>query len=198
MAALIELAVHQAAVQFEAPEDDRDAPPWPTDFAQKRGVYTPAWKHKPTRCPEKTPTPMPAHMSHVVHNEYIRAGGVHSVIVQPTVNGPRMLEGIVPADGIPSMLRGVKPTNHSNEDHDLAMDLINFHTPEYRRARLETLLWRKPSQAANVMYLMDQINSNRKRTAQTNRDAYARRVQARIEANITTSLTPQGVAMDFP
>ena len=120
------------------------------------------------------------------------------MIVQPTVNGPRMLEGIVPADGFPSMLRGVKPTNHSNEDRDFAMDLINHHSAEYRRARLETLLWRKPSQAANVMYLMDQIVTNRKRMAQTNRDAYARRVQARIEANITTSLTSQGVAMDFP
>ena len=198
MAALIELAIHQAAEHFEAPADDRHAPPWPTDFAQKRGVYTPSRFYKPVKSAVKGWTPMPWNMSQAVYTEYVQAGGVHSRTVQPTHAGTRMLEGLVPEDSIPSNLRGFAPIAFSNEDVATATDLLNLHSAEYRRARLETMLWRKPTQAASIVHLMDQISLNRKRTAQHNRDQYARRVQARMDFHVPTALTAAGVAMDYP
>ena len=198
MAALLQLAKYRSFLDYQAPEDQRMAPAWPTDFVRERGTYVPSTRQRRVYDAVRATHPVPANMSFHVRADYMAAGGTatNNVSCVATGAGPLPLVGIVPDDSIPHHLRGQGAAFNAFE-MDTATVLLG-KTPEYRRARMETMLWRNPQMAAQVMYAMDGINNNRKRRAHDQAIALERRVSARLYASIPTAINANGALVDFP
>ena len=198
MAALLQLAKYRSFLDYQAPEDQRMAPAWPTDFVKERGTYVPSTRHR--RCIDavRATHPVPANMSFDVRADFMAVGGTTTTnhYCKATGAGPLPLMGIVPDDSIPHHLRGQGAVFMKHE-LDLATELL-AKTPEYRRARMETMLWRTPQLASQVMYAMDGIHAKRKRQAHDQDTARERRVRARLKAKIPTAIDEDGVLADFP
>ena len=195
MAALIALYKHRAVVaNFRSPQDSRDQQVWPTDYAVVRGDYTPAFKLRRIIPAEYAVQLLPPNIAIPVYNEYTRSNSQ----VALTGSGPNPLQGIVPGDAIPHKPRGDHAYLFTPSQYQLADDLLDVHSPEYRRARLETLLWRDPQTCAQVMYCMNEQMNNRRRRAAANRQNYANRVQARMDNHDVMAVTYNGICMDYP
>ena len=167
---------------YVASADQRDDAAWPVDHARVNGVYIPATKMQRSRPFEYvTHVTTPPHVTECVMNDW-RAYDVDVALNNSVPPFVPMLCPYLPQENFSdtvSKVRG-RVADNTAAVRAVVQDL-GMRTEPFVRAKLESIFYKDPHFAADVLCTMRDDASTRKRAREADASSNARRVRAQVE-----------------
>jgi hypothetical protein len=168
-----------------ASEDSRDDPAWPIDLAPN---YVPSTKHQGIRsCEYVTWVPVPGHVSALVMNDWRE---LDEDVMLNNSDPPfvPMLCPYLPHDNFSDTVMKVRgrvadqlgPFSNALAVGEIALDLRG-RTEPFAKAKLETLFYKDPHFAADVLCTMRNGANNLKRAREVEATSNFKRVRAELQ-----------------
>ena len=141
------------AENYVASMDQRTDPVWPTDYATD---YVPSTRFRGVKMAKRTPVTCPEGVPREIFDEW-RLDGSCDTVLNDSKFAPPLL-GDVPPRASPysrqHSRRAIGRVTMPVTDLDPLAHLLMSKSPEYRRAKLESMFWRMPDYAAQILLRM--------------------------------------------